>query len=101
MAFRCEHVSKSFELRGDFVQALDDVTFSVGEREFVSIVGPSGKVQIDGQTHHVTLDVHVIEIQDQKLNVKQSFAQRPPRETQAVCDLRKTPNASVQHEIKL
>ncbi|WP_219216499.1 urea ABC transporter substrate-binding protein [Variovorax boronicumulans] len=67
----------------------------------VSIDGPSGKVQVDGQTHHVTLDVHVIEIQDQKLNVKQSFAQRPPRETQAVCDLRKTPNASVQHEIKL
>ncbi|RYY94492.1 MAG: urea ABC transporter [Comamonadaceae bacterium] len=67
----------------------------------VSIEGPSGPVKIDGATHHVTLDVHVMEIRNQKLNVKQSFAQRPPRETQAVCDLRKTPNASVQHEIKL
>jgi len=67
----------------------------------VSIAGPSGRVQIDGATQHVTLDVHVIEVRGQKLNVKQSFAQLPPRETQAVCDLRKTPNSSVQHEIKL
>ena len=42
MSFRCEHLSKSFAMRDGFVQALDDVTFSVGEREFVSIVGPSG-----------------------------------------------------------
>ena len=42
MSFRCEHLSKSFAMQGGFVQALDDVTFSVGEREFVSIVGPSG-----------------------------------------------------------
>jgi urea transport system substrate-binding protein len=67
----------------------------------VSIDGPSGKVVVDGQTNHVSLDVHVMEVRGQKLNVKQSFAQRPPRETQAVCDLRKTPNASTQHEIKL
>jgi branched-chain amino acid transport system substrate-binding protein len=66
----------------------------------LSIDGPSGKVVIDGPTHHVSLDVHLIEIRNQKLNVKQTFAQRPPRETQAVCDLRKTPNASTQHEIK-
>jgi len=42
MSFRCEHLSKSFAMRDGFVQALDDVTFGVGEREFVSIVGPSG-----------------------------------------------------------
>ncbi|MEO7939502.1 MAG: ABC transporter substrate-binding protein [Burkholderiaceae bacterium] len=67
----------------------------------VTIEGPSGKLVVDGQTNHVTLDIHVMEVRGQKLNVKQSFAQRPPRETQAVCDLRKTPNASTQHEIKL
>ncbi len=67
----------------------------------VKIDGPSGVVKIDGATHHVTLDVHVMEVRDQKLIVKQSFAQRPPRDTQAVCDLRKTPSASIQHEIKL
>ena len=42
-----------------------------------------------------------MEVSGQKLKVLQSFSQRPPRETQAVCDLRKTPGASVQHEIKL
>jgi len=65
-----------------------------------SIEGPSGKVAIDGATHHVSLDMHLIEIRQQKLNVLQTFAQRAPRETQAVCDLRKTPDASTQHEIK-
>ncbi len=66
-----------------------------------SIEGPSGKVTIDRATHHVTLDIHVMEIGGQRLKVLQSFAQKPPRETQAVCDLQKTPNASTQHEIKL
>jgi NitT/TauT family transport system ATP-binding protein len=42
MSFRCEHVSKSFTMGDGFVQALDDVSFSVREGEFVSIVGPSG-----------------------------------------------------------
>lgn len=66
-----------------------------------SIDGPSGRVTMDRATHHVTLDIHVMEIGGQKLKVLQSFPQRPPRETQAVCDLIKTPNANVQHEIKL
>jgi len=42
MSFRCEHLSKSFALRDGIVQALEDLTFGVGEGEFVSIVGPSG-----------------------------------------------------------
>jgi NitT/TauT family transport system ATP-binding protein len=42
MAFSCEHLTKAFETGGGRVLALDDVTFSVGEREFVSVVGPSG-----------------------------------------------------------
>ncbi len=67
----------------------------------VSIDGPSGRVSMDGQTHHVTLDVHVMEIRRQRLNVLQSFAQRPPRETQAVCNLVKSPSSSTQFEIKL
>jgi len=83
--------AKSLE-RAKVIAALADGT---------SIDGPSGKVTIDRATHHVTLDIHVMEIGGQKLKVLQSFAQRPPRETQAVCDLRKTPGANVQHEIKL
>jgi len=42
-----------------------------------------------------------MEMNGQKLKVLQSSAQRPPSETQAVCDLRKTPKANVQHPIKL
>ena len=42
MSFRCEHLSKSFAMRGGSVEALRDVTFAVAEREFLSIVGPSG-----------------------------------------------------------
>jgi NitT/TauT family transport system ATP-binding protein len=42
MSFRCEHLSKSFALKDGFVQALQDLTFSVREGEFISIVGPSG-----------------------------------------------------------
>jgi branched-chain amino acid transport system substrate-binding protein len=67
----------------------------------LSIEGPSGKVMIDPQTHHASVDVHVMEIRGQKLQVKQSFAQRPPRETQAMCDLGKNPNSNTQFEIKL
>ena len=67
----------------------------------LSIEGPSGKVVIDPQTHHASVDVHVMEIRGQKLQVKQSFAQRPPRETQAMCDLGKNPNSNTQFEIKM
>ena len=43
MSFRCERLSKSFALGdGTVVEALRDVTFAVGEREFLSVVGPSG-----------------------------------------------------------
>jgi NitT/TauT family transport system ATP-binding protein len=31
-----------FQIEGGWVQALDDVSFSINEREFVSIIGPSG-----------------------------------------------------------
>ncbi|WP_439587926.1 urea ABC transporter substrate-binding protein [Hydrogenophaga sp.] len=67
----------------------------------LAIDAPSGKVTVDPQTHHVTLDVHVMEMRNQQLKVVQSFSQRGPRETQAVCDLRKNPKSSTQHEIKL
>lgn len=67
----------------------------------LSIVGPSGEVTIDKQTHHVTLDVHLMEMRDQKLKVLQTFPQRAPKDTQAVCDLVKKPASSTQFEIKI
>ena len=38
----CQHLCKSYRSRNGSVRALDDVSFSVGEREFLCIVGPSG-----------------------------------------------------------
>jgi len=37
-----QHATKTFELEGKELVALEDVSFSVGEGEFVAIIGPSG-----------------------------------------------------------
>jgi len=42
MSFECRALSKVYTTHNGGVRALDDVTFSVSEREFVCIVGPSG-----------------------------------------------------------
>jgi NitT/TauT family transport system ATP-binding protein len=42
MQFSCRHLSKTYNARGKSVTALADITFDVGEHEFVCIVGPSG-----------------------------------------------------------
>ena len=36
------HLTVDFQIEGGWVQALDDITFSINEREFISIIGPSG-----------------------------------------------------------
>ncbi len=41
-ALEVRHVSKRFHANGLEVQALEDVSFSVAQQEFVTIVGPSG-----------------------------------------------------------
>jgi len=67
----------------------------------ISYTGPTGKVTIDPKTHHVTHDMHLIEVKNQKLNVIKSYSQIPPSDTQAVCDLQKNPNDTKQYEIKI
>jgi branched-chain amino acid transport system substrate-binding protein len=67
----------------------------------LSIVGPGGKVTIDPKTHHATLDVHLMELENQKMKVIESFDQRPPIDTQAVCDLEANPGDNTQYEIKI
>jgi len=42
MGFECQHLYRAYQTRNGTVPALEDVTFSVGEQEFVCIVGPSG-----------------------------------------------------------
>lgn len=66
----------------------------------LSIDAPSGKVAVDPVTHHCTLDVHIAEVRDRKLNLVESFAQQAPADTAAVCDLRKNPNDAKQYTIK-
>lgn len=67
----------------------------------LSIEGPSGVMTIDPQTHHATLDVHLMEVRDQKMNVVESLSQRPPVDTQAVCDLIANPDDNTQYEIQI
>jgi NitT/TauT family transport system ATP-binding protein len=42
MRFECQHLCKAYPTRNGIVPALADVSFRVGEQEFVCIVGPSG-----------------------------------------------------------
>ena len=42
MTFRCEHVFKWYYTRQGQTPALEDVSFSAGEQDFICIVGPSG-----------------------------------------------------------
>lgn len=67
----------------------------------LSIEGPAGKVSIDPTTHHAILDVYLMEFEDQKLKVLESFSQRQPVDTQAVCDLKANPEDNQQYEIKI
>jgi branched-chain amino acid transport system substrate-binding protein len=67
----------------------------------ISIVGPGGTITIDPKTHHAILDVHILEVQDQKMTVVESFSQRPPADTAAVCDLEANPDDNTHYEIKV
>lgn len=42
LGLTCQHLCKTYPTRNGLITALEDVTFSVEEHEFVSIVGPSG-----------------------------------------------------------
>ena len=61
--------------------------------------GAGGLYTIDGQTQHTTMDMHIVRgNRDQSFDVIKSFPQRPPKDTQLVCDLIRTrttpPNTS-------
>jgi len=79
--------------------APDDVMKALGG---VSIHGAGGLYTIDPQTHHTTMDVHIAEgNREGSYNLIKSFSQRPPSDTQAVCNLIKNPNDTKQYEPKL
>ncbi len=66
-----------------------------------AIHGPSGKIEMDPATHHCKLDIHIMEIQNQQLEIVKSFAQREPLDTQSVCNLSANPDSNIQYEISL
>jgi urea transport system substrate-binding protein len=67
----------------------------------ISIDGPSGKVTIDPATHHSIFDVHLSVLKDKQIKLLQTFPQRPPADTAAVCDLKKNPRDAKQYIIKV
>lgn len=67
----------------------------------VKIEGPAGTVAIEPKTHHTSLDIHVMEVKNQKLTIKQTVKQRPPSDTLQYCDLLKNPKENKQFEVKI
>lgn len=65
------------------------------------IEGPTGTVALDPKTHHCLLDVHLMEIKNQKLTILTSAKQRPPSDTARYCDLQKNPDDNKQYEVKI
>ena len=69
--------------------------------EGLSIDGPGGTVTVDPQTHHAQLDVHLMILENQGMTVVETLPQRPPVDTQAVCDLQANPDDNTQYEIRI
>jgi branched-chain amino acid transport system substrate-binding protein len=67
----------------------------------VSIEGPAGTVTIEPKTHHAALDIHLMEVKNQKLTILNTVKQRPPSDTAQYCDLIKNPNDNKQYEVKI
>ena len=67
----------------------------------VSIEGPAGTVVIEPKTHHCALDIHVMEVKNQKLTILETVKQRQPSDTARYCDLLKNPNENKQYEVNI
>ena len=63
-------------------------------RSGLSYDGPSGKVTIDSQTNHCSMNVYIGELANQEWKIVESFDNQPPADTQLVCDLNANPNQS-------
>jgi urea transport system substrate-binding protein len=67
----------------------------------ISIEGPAGTVSIEPKTHHAALDIHLMEVKNQKLSILNTVKQRQPADTLQYCDLQKNPNDNKQYEVKI
>jgi ABC-type branched-subunit amino acid transport system substrate-binding protein len=67
-----------------------------------SFDGAGGRYTIDGKTNHVVMDVHIAQgNRDGGFDLLKSFSQRPPSDTQVVCNLVANPNDTKQYEPQL
>jgi branched-chain amino acid transport system substrate-binding protein len=67
----------------------------------ISIEGPTGTVTMDPKTHHAALDIHLMEVKNQKLTILSTVKGRPPSDTARYCDLQKNPNENKQYEVNI
>ena len=64
--------------------------------------GAGGLYTIDPQTHHTTMDVHIArQGGDRAFEIVRSLPQRPPVDTQRVCNLIENPNDTTQYKIEV
>jgi branched-chain amino acid transport system substrate-binding protein len=66
----------------------------------ISLDGPSGKVTIDPQTHHVKLDARMAQAKNQKFEILKQWDQQVSSDTQSVCNLTENPNSNEQYVIR-
>ena len=66
----------------------------------ISLDAPGGKITLDPATHHCIFDIHLTEFRNREMKVLQTFPQRKPLDTAAVCDLKKNPREAKQYVIK-
>jgi branched-chain amino acid transport system substrate-binding protein len=65
----------------------------------ISFDGPSGKVTIDPQTHHVKLDARMAKAENQTFAILKQWDQQASIDTQAVCNLTANPGTNEQFVI--
>ncbi|KQV41332.1 transporter substrate-binding protein [Rhizobium sp. Root1204] len=66
-----------------------------------SFGGPSGHVAIDPKTHHTVRSAFIAEAKAGKWAIEASYADQPPADTAAVCDLAAAPNTNKQFVIEV
>ncbi|OCI90865.1 urea ABC transporter [Agrobacterium sp. 13-626] len=66
----------------------------------ISFDGPSGKVTIDPQTHHVKVDARMAETENQTFKILKQWDQQASTDTQAVCNLIDNPDTNEQFVIR-
>lgn len=67
----------------------------------VTFEAPGGLVTVDGQTHHAVMDIHLVKSnREQGFDQIETFSQRQPADTQAVCDLIANPDDNKQYTLE-